>query len=216
MNTYHFGNKESDNILIQMVDDHDMAVIEKEIEYIRELYSSDDFCLIAIKVDNWNNDLSPWKAPAVFGNEDFGGQADVTMSKVLEYIETGIYSNKNRADINLYIGGYSLAGLFALWTAYQTDVFKGVAAASPSVWFPGIKEYIAQKDIKTSAVYLSLGDKESRTKNKTMARVGNSIQDIYIMLGTKVDVIFEWNEGNHFMDADLRMAKAFTWVLTRD
>ena len=216
MNTYHFGNKESDNILIQMVDDHDMAVIEKEIEYIRELYSSDDFCLIAIKVDNWNNDLSPWKAPAVFGNEDFGGQADVTMSKVLEYIETGIYSNKNRADINLYIGGYSLAGLFALWTAYQTDVFKGVAAASPSVWFPGIKEYIAQKDIKTSAVYLSLGDKESRTKNKTMARVGNSIQDIYIMLSAKVDAIFEWNEGNHFMDPDLRMAKAFTWVLTRN
>ena len=74
MNIYHYGNKESYNILIQMVDDHDMAVIEKEIEYIRELYSSDDFCLIAIKVDNWNNDLSPWKAPAVFGKEDFSGQ----------------------------------------------------------------------------------------------------------------------------------------------
>jgi hypothetical protein len=88
VNTYYYGNTESDNILIQMVDDHDMAVIEKEIEYIRELSLSDDFCLVAIKVDNWNDDLSPWKAPAVFGKDDFGGNADVTLSKVLEYINT--------------------------------------------------------------------------------------------------------------------------------
>ena len=216
VNTYYYGNMESDNILIQMVDDHDMAVIEKEIEYIRELSLSDDFCLVAIKVDNWNDDLSPWKAPAVFGKDDFGGNADVTLSKVLEYINTEVFARKNQADINLYIGGYSLAGLFALWAAYQTDVFKGVAAASPSVWFPGIEEYISQNDIKSSAVYLSLGDKESKTKNKTMAQVGDNIQRIYKILDTKVDANLEWNEGNHFKEPDLRTAKAFAWVLTRD
>ena len=216
VNTYYYGNTESDNILIQMVDDHDMAVIEKEIEYIRELSLSDDFCLVAIKVDNWNDDLSPWKAPAVFGKDDFGGNADVTLSKVLEYINTEVFAVKNQADINLYIGGYSLAGLFALWAAYQTDVFKGVAAASPSVWFPGIEEYISQNDIKSSAVYLSLGDKESKTKNKTMAQVGDNIQRIYKILDTKVDANLEWNEGNHFKEPDLRTAKAFAWVLTRD
>ena len=215
MNIYRYGNKQSDNILIQMVDDHDMAVIEREIEYIREL-SSDDFCLIAIKVDNWNNDLSPWKAPAVFGKEDFGGNADVTLSRVLDYIETEIFVGKNRGDINLFIGGYSLAGLFALWAAYQTDVFKGVAAASPSVWFPGIEEYVSQNDIKTSAVYLSLGDKESKTKNKTMARVGDNIQSIFNVLDAKIDATFEWNEGNHFRDPDLRTAKGFAWILTSD
>ena len=58
-----------------------------------------------------------------------------------------------------YIGGYSLAGLFALWTAYQTDIFKGVAA-SPSVWFPGFAEYMKKNEIKTDTVYLSLGDGE--------------------------------------------------------
>ena len=216
VNTYYYGNTESDNILIQMVDDHDMVVIEKEIEYIRELSLSDDFCLVAIKVDNWNDDLSPWKAPAVFGKDDFGGNADVTLSKVLEYINTEVFAGENQAEINLYIGGYSLAGLFALWAAYQTDVFKGVAAASPSVWFPGIEEYISQNDIKSSAVYLSLGDKESKTKNKTMAQVGDNIQRIYKILDTKVDANLEWNEGNHFKGLDLRTAKAFAWVLTRD
>ena len=151
-----------------------------------------------------------------FGDGEFGGKAEETLKELIDIINAEVLQRRDISEVTLYIGGYSLAGLFALWTAYQTDVFKGVAAASPSVWFPGIKEYIAQKDIKTSAVYLSLGDKESRTKNKTMARVGNSIQDIYIMLSAKVDAIFEWNEGNHFMDPDLRMAKAFTWVLTRN
>ena len=30
-----------------------------------------------------------------------------------------------------------------------------------------------------------------------------------------VDCILEWNQGNHFKDADLRTAKAFSWVLNR-
>lgn len=40
-----------------------------------------------------------------------------------------------------YLGGYSLAGLFSLWAAYQTNLFAGIAAASPSVWFPGFLDY---------------------------------------------------------------------------
>ena len=40
-------------------------------------------------------------------------------------------------NVKIILGGYSLAGLFALWASTQTDLFYGVAAASPSVWFPG-------------------------------------------------------------------------------
>ncbi|ERL11412.1 hypothetical protein HMPREF1248_0438 [Coriobacteriaceae bacterium BV3Ac1] len=32
-----------------------------------------------------------------------------------------------------YISGYSLAGLFALWSLYQTDIFKGAACVSGSL-----------------------------------------------------------------------------------
>ena len=37
-------------------------------------------------------------------------------------------------DLPAVIGGYSLGGLFSLWAAAQTDSFRAVAAASPSVW----------------------------------------------------------------------------------
>ena len=62
---YEYGNPDSSTVLLQMVDDHDLAVIENEVAAIRK--TADDFRLFAIKVKNWNLDLSPWNAPAVFG-----------------------------------------------------------------------------------------------------------------------------------------------------
>jgi predicted alpha/beta superfamily hydrolase len=113
-----------------------------------------------------------------------------------------------------YIGGYSLAGLFALWAAYRTDVFKGVAAASPSMWFPGFADYMNENEIKTGAVYLSLGDKEEKARNPVMATVGDRIREAHAMLsGHGVKCTLEWNEGNHFKDTDIRTAKAFSWLI---
>ena len=112
-----------------------------------------------------------------------------------------------------YIGGYSLAGLFALWAAYQTDVFAGAVAASPSVWFPEFIDYMKANEIKVKNVYLSLGDKEEKAKNPTMATVGDCIREAYAWLNEQgVNVTLEWNQGNHFKDADVRTAKGFTWV----
>ena len=151
MNESRYGNPDADIVLIQPVDDHDLAGIENEIAEIQRL-TNQDFYLIAIRVGDWNTDLSPWKAPAVFGKEDFGGGADRTLKEVLKY--TGDPAKM------YYIGGYSLAALFAIWAVYQTDVFMGAAAASPSVWFPGFADYMKEHQIRTNSVYLSLGDRE--------------------------------------------------------
>ena len=126
---YLFGDMSAQNILVQMVDDHDLSVIENEVTSIREL-TGEDFILIAMKVNSWNHDLSPWNAPAVFGDEPFGDGAEDTLKAVLE--ELGEIDHNKR----YFIGGYSLAGLFALWSVYRTEVFSGAAAASPSIWFP--------------------------------------------------------------------------------
>ena len=63
-----------------------------------------------------------------------------------------------------------MAGLFSLWAAYQTDAFAGVAAASPSIWFPDFLQYMKEHDIRTESVYLSLGDREEKTRNPVMAK----------------------------------------------
>ena len=132
MTTYLFGSQSAPNVLIQPVDSHDLAFIEEEVKSIREMTDA-DFCLTAVKVAAWNQDLSPWTAPPVFGNEGFGDGAAAFLEEILKLCPN------SRA---CFIGGYSLAGLFALWAATRTDRFSGVAAASPSVWFPGFADYM--------------------------------------------------------------------------
>ncbi|MCR5649850.1 MAG: esterase [Lachnospiraceae bacterium] len=205
MKKYKYGDPKASDLLIQMVDDHDLAVIENEISLIRKM-TENDFFLIAFKVNDWNNDLSPWPAPAVFGNKGFGDGAEGTLSEILDEIKG--------FDNTCYIGGYSLAGLFALWVAYQTDRFSGVAAASPSIWFPGFVDHMKASQIKTGKVYLSLGDRESRTGNPFMASVKDCIEAASDHLKSRdISCVLEWNKGNHFKEPDLRTAKAFAWVL---
>ena len=164
---------------------------------------------MALKVGNWNNDLSPWQAKAVFGKEDFGGCADATLKEVLD-----LCTDRSKT---YYIGGYSLSALFALWAAYQTDIFEGVAAASPSIWFPGFVDYMEKNNLKASKVYLSLGDKEEKARNPVMAKVGDDIRRAHAILQNKqIVTTLEWNSGNHFRDPDIRTAKAFSWVINQN
>ena len=200
-----YGNPDASIVLIQMVDDHDLEGIKSETAEIKKLAES-DFCLTAFRAENWNRDLSPWPSPAVFGKEDFGSGAADTLAEVLK-----ICTDPDKSYI---IGGYSLAGLFALWAAYQTDVFMGVAAASPSIWFPGFVEYMRENSIHTDSVYLSLGDREEKTRNPVMCTVGERIRETSALLkDLGINTTLEWNQGNHFRDADIRTAKAFAWVM---
>ena len=206
--TYELGNMNSDIVLIQPVGNHGLEEIETEFAAIIH-NSNRSLRLIAVRIDDWNNELSPWEAPAVFGKESFGSGASKTLGNLLD-----LCIDKSRI---YYIGGYSLAGLFALWAAYQTDAFDGVAAASPSMWFPGFTEYMKENRIRTDTVYLSLGDREENTHNPVMATVGSRIREAHALLKERgVNCVLEWNEGNHFKNTDLRTAKAFTWVLSNN
>lgn len=208
MITYEYGNPEADTVLIQPTGEHELASLENEVREI-EKRTSKEFRFIATKVENWNDDLSPWKAPAVFKTEDFCGGASKTLENII-----ALCADKNR---KYYIGGYSLAGLFALWAACQTDIFSGVAAASPSVWFPGFIDYMKTYKIKSQNVYLSLGDREEKTRNPVIAQIGNCIKEEYrCLLENGINCILEWNKGNHFKEADIRTAKAFAWILNND
>lgn len=201
------GNPDSPIVLVQPVDDHDLEEMEAEVSEIQRLTSM-DFCLIAVKVRSWNQDLSPWKAPAVFGNQDFGNGAADFLRNITELCPD--------PHKTYYLGGYSLAGLFSLWAAYQTSLFAGIAAASPSVWFPGFLDYVKAHKFQSSCVYLSLGDREERTKNSVMAAVGDCIRAYDNWLKEqKIQCTLEWNKGNHFQDPGLRTARAFSWVLTQ-
>ena len=151
----------------------------------------------------------------MWGKQGFGGKAADTLRLLTELVIPTLKQQCHLPEnVLIILGGYSLAGLFALWASTQTDLFYGAAAASPSVWFPGWMEFEQQHPMQTQHIYLSLGDKEEHTKNAVMAAVGDNIRTLHSRLAEpSTDCTLEWNSGGHFKDADLRTAKAFQWVM---
>lgn len=208
-----YGEPHTEYLLLQMTDEHELQSMDGEVAAIAQ--SAHHFLFAAIQVESWNDALSPWKSPAVWGKQGFGGNATDTLRFLTEQVVPTLKQQFNLPEnIKIILGGYSLAGLFALWASTQTDLFYGIAAASPSVWFPGWMEFERQRPIQAQRVYLSLGDKEERTKNTVMAAVGDNIRALHSQLTARgVDCTLDWNSGGHFKDADLRTAKAFRWTM---
>ena len=208
-----YGEPYAEYLLLQMTGEHELQSMESEVTAIAQ--SAHHFLFAAVPVKSWNDALSPWEAPAVWGKQGFGGNAGDTLRFLTEQVVPTLKQQFNLPEnVKIILGGYSLAGLFALWASTQTGLFYGVAAASPSVWFPGWMEFEQKYPMQTQRVYLSLGDKEEHTKNAVMAVVGDNIRTLHSQLTARgVDCTLEWNSGGHFKNADLRTAKAFRWTM---
>ena len=208
-----YGEVHAEYLLLQMTGEHELQSMDHEVTAIAQ--SGRNFLFAAVPVKSWNDELSPWESPAVWGKESFGGNAAGTLRFLTEQaIPTLKKQFALPENVRIILGGYSLAGLFALWASTQTALFSGVAAASPSVWFPGWMEFEQQHPIQAQCIYLSLGDREEHTKNTVMATVGDNIRTLHSRLAERgADCTLEWNSGGHFKDADLRTAKAFRWAM---
>ena len=177
------------------------------------------FTLVAISNLDWNQDMAPWDSPAAFkkGEPFTGGAGDYLRLLVEEIIP--------RAEKELVgppawrgIAGYSLAGLFALYTIYQTDVFSRVGCMSGSLWFPGFKEYIFFHEPKRrpDCIYFSLGDKEAKTRNPVLKTVQENTEEIQTFYQNKgIDTVFQLNPGNHFVQGVERTTAGIEWLLSR-
>ena len=208
-----YGEPHAEYLLLKMTGEHELQSMDYEVAAIAQ--SSQNFLFVAVPVESWNDALSPWKSPAVWGKQGFGGNAADTLRFLTEQVIPILKQQFPLPEnVKIILCGYSLAWLFALWASTQTDLFYGVAAASPSVWFPGWMEFEQQHPIQAQHVYLSLGDKEEHTKHAVMAVVGDNIHALHSQLTERsIDCILEWNSGGHFKDADLRTARAFRWVM---
>ena len=177
------------------------------------------FTLVAISDLDWNHDMVPWDGPSAFKNADpcTGGADDYLRLLTEEIIPT---AEKEIAGVPCWrgISGYSLAGLFALYAIYQTDLFSRVGSMSGSLWFPGIKEYIFSHEPKRlpDYMYFSLGDKENKTRNPLLRSVMQNTEEIHAFYQSKgIDTVFQLNPGNHYNHAVERTAAGLCWLLSR-
>jgi len=177
-----------------------------------------DFSLVVISNLDWNHDMAPWDIPPVSSNDIpcTGGAdtyLDLLINEIIPKVEEQIQEVSWRG-----IAGYSLAGLFAVYTMYRTDLFPRIASMSGSFWFPGFKEYAMANEPQKypEHLYFSLGAKECKTKNPCLKVVQNNTEMLAAFYrNQQVNTEFKLNSGNHFTEPDKRSAMGIRWLLSR-
>lgn len=173
--------------------------------------------LAAISGVDWNRELSPWPALKVFrGGEDFSGGGPALLKTLTTQIVPRVEAQLGFIPVSRAIAGYSLAGLFALWSAFQTDVFDRAASISGSLWFDGFWDYMKSTALPSGLrqVYLSLGNREKNARNQRMAAVEDCTHRTEELLrGWGIPTIFEMNPGGHFQDVPDRIARGINHLI---
>lgn len=184
---------------------------------IRELLPEADFSLACIGGMRWDDELSPWPSDALrAGDAPFGGEGRRYLQSLTEIIFPSVVSALPEPPAEKILAGYSLAGLFAVYALFETDIFDRAVSASGSFWYPGFLDFAACHAFLRAprSVYLSLGDREARTGHPVLRQVGENTERLYALLRKRnVPAVLESNPGNHFCQPDVRMAKGIVWSL---
>ena len=170
--------------------------------------------LLAFPAQDWDRELTPWKAPGLRGKDpDFGGEAEVFLAGLLAAVGEAEAALPEKPKTRLLLG-YSLGGLFALWAGTRTDAFPLLASVSGSLWYDGWCQYLEEHPCRAGKVYLSLGEKEPKARNPRMARVGECTERTEALLRSSgLETTLEWNPGGHFNEPEARMARAVRALL---
>lgn len=173
------------------------------------------FDLIVINNLNWDSDMAPWDAPAISKTDTPCTAGADSYLATLVALTKRIEAVRGAPPFRV-LAGYSLAGLFALYAPYKTPIFSRIASVSGSLWFPNIVTFIKTNNfIETpKKIFMSLGDKESNTRNKYLKTTQENTKEIFEYYKTLgIDATFTLNAGNHFNDALGRTARAIITLL---
>ncbi|MGI6230821.1 MAG: alpha/beta hydrolase [Tractidigestivibacter sp.] len=170
-----------------------------------------DVALIGISNIDWGRDMTPWEAPSAFErNKSYGGRADGYLELLVSQIAPSAEAELGGEPAWRGLAGYSLAGLFACYAPYKSTFFSRVASMSGSLWYPNFLEFATSHDMARvpERAYLSVGSKESHTRNQATSTVRDrteAFRDYLESVGARAS--FELNPGGHFKDICLRTAK---------
>lgn len=178
-----------------------------------------DFTFVAISSLAWNHDMAPWDIPPISENDTpCTGGADNYLQLLTDEIVPKVESLVQGRVLWRGLAGYSLAGLFALYSLHHTSIFSRIASMSGSLWFPNFKEYVFSHKMEKEPeyLYLSLGDSECKTRNPYLKAVQINTEEINAFYRQKgIDTEFQLNPGNHYKNAPQRTALGIEWILKK-
>lgn len=175
-----------------------------------------DFMFAAIYLNEvqWGDKLSPWAAKSPFKRvRDFAGGGAAHLKKFTDELIPRIEWHVFGAGKPVWraCAGYSLAGLFSAYAAFESDKFQKIACVSASFWFSGFDALVAAHSLQRGLVhvYASLGEAEMNPKNPRGVLCGETARNFIAKCRSAgAQAEFEQNPGGHMQDEIARISKA--------
>lgn len=189
-------------------------------EEIYDYYKSkgkNNFTLVTISNIKWDEELSPWFAPTFYkGKEDYLGEADKFLNLITNRIIPTVEEEIENSFSWRGLIGYSLAGLFALYAPYKTNLFSRIGSISGSLWYPNFIDFAENNKIssRVDKIYLSVGSKEAKVRNPLIKEVRNNTEALANFYQEKgIQTKFVLNPGSHFQNGLIRTVDGISWLL---
>lgn len=173
------------------------------------------FLFVGIHAE-WERDLTPWPAPAVFRESpDFTGDAKAYWQEFTEYIKPFVDQDfRTLSDPpHTAVCGYSLGGLAALYALYLHSEIGLAASISGSLWYENWISFM-EKNLPTypnARIYLSLGRNEEKSRHPMMRKIGDCTRTAQTLLSSQLnrDIPLIWHNGGHYTQIAQRKEQAF-------
>ncbi len=163
---------------------------------------------------DWDRDYSPWEAFTPAGRRFSGGAGRLVefLPEFTRELER-LYGEFTR----IFLCGYSLGGLFALYSLaeWKEPRLCGAASCSGSMWFPGWTDYLKEHHLH-GVVYLSLGGKEKNSPDPLMASVEEKTAEVKRIAERTAHVIYRSEAGGHFSRIPQRISRGITEMIQKE
>lgn len=128
------------------------AILLNDGELIEQLnLRTERAVLMGVYPNNRLSEYTPWPEPAIRpGAPDFGGRLGQYHRELNNEILPTLIDEYALDTEKLAYGGYSLGGLAATMSLWETDAFAAVFSLCGSFWYPGVADFIEKHVPKTT------------------------------------------------------------------
>lgn len=185
-----------------------------EINYLGDL--KDTAILVGLIPQNRSDAFTPWKAHNLKPSmPDFTGKLDEYHIQVFEYLLSELLCKYSIDESKIAYGGYSLGGLAAVYSLYNTTAPSIIFSLCGSFWYPQFFDYCENhKVLNTKAsLYLQNGNTEGGKHNNILSNAPILSAKLHKLLSDRLDnVTSTFDEYGHHENITERYEKLIDWL----
>ncbi len=192
------------------------AIILNDGELIErcELHAEYAF-LIGIQPNDRLNEYTPWPEKAIRpGARDFGGGLRAYHRCLREEILPALLRAYPLDPHHLTYGGYSLGGLAAVMSLWETLPVEGVFSLCGSFWYPNVVEFMQTNPLKAAPrrLFLLNGSREGEGHQNRLQFAADCARTVHDLLRESLGAETVMDEYQHHDHQRERLERAVEWA----